>query len=69
MSVDSIYVNEAYDSKTMENDISLIKLSSDIVFSEDLQPVCAPDPDNLYTYSKSICSGWGTLVSGLLPSS
>jgi secreted trypsin-like serine protease len=64
MSVSNIIVHEAYSSRTMENDISLVQLTADIVFSEDLQPVCAPDPENLYTYSKSACSGWGTLRSG-----
>jgi secreted trypsin-like serine protease len=64
MNVESIIVHESYSSRTMQNDISLVRLSSDIVFSEDLQPVCAPDPDNLYTYAKSVCSGWGTLRSG-----
>jgi secreted trypsin-like serine protease len=64
MEVSNIFVHDGYSSSTMQNDISLVKVASDIVFSEDLQPVCAPDPVNLYTYSKSACSGWGTLESG-----
>jgi hypothetical protein len=64
LDVEKIVQNSGYNSRTMENDVSVIKVASDIVFNENVGPVCAPDPDNLYTYYKSQVSGWGTLVSG-----
>jgi secreted trypsin-like serine protease len=64
LSVDVIKSHESYNSRTYENDISLVKLTEDIVFSEDVRPVCAPDPANDYVYYKSQCSGWGSLSSG-----
>jgi secreted trypsin-like serine protease len=59
-----IKMHENYNSRTYVNDISLVKVTTDIVFSQDVQPVCAPDPDNNYVYYKSQCSGWGTVSSG-----
>jgi secreted trypsin-like serine protease len=64
LNVASIFVHTGYDSRTMQNDISLIKTATPIVFSADVQPVCAPDPANQYVYYKSQCSGWGTVSSG-----
>jgi trypsin len=64
LDVASIISHEAYNRRTFVNDISLIQLSTDIAFSADVQPICAPDPDDLYTYRKSQCSGWGTTSSG-----
>jgi secreted trypsin-like serine protease len=64
LDVSEIVVHPDYNTRTMQNDISLVRVASPITFSEDLQPVCAPDADNLYTYAKSVCSGWGTLESG-----
>jgi Trypsin len=57
--------HENYNSRTYANDVSVVKVTTDIVFSEDVQPVCAPDPVNDYVYYKSQCSGWGTTSSGL----
>jgi Trypsin len=59
-----IIIHENYNSRTSENDVSVIKVATDIVFSEDVAPVCAADAANDYAYYKSQCSGWGTIVSG-----
>jgi secreted trypsin-like serine protease len=66
LDVELIKMHESYNSKTYANDISLVKVAQDIIFNENVQPVCAPEPSNDYTYYKSQCSGWGTLSSGLL---
>jgi secreted trypsin-like serine protease len=62
--VASIFSHTGYNSNTMQNDISLIKVSTPIYFNQDVQAVCAPDSANLYEYRKCQCSGWGTLSSG-----
>jgi secreted trypsin-like serine protease len=64
LNVESFFVHELYNTRTSENDISVIKLASDIAFSEDVAPVCAGDSANDYVYYKSQCAGWGSLVSG-----
>jgi len=64
LDVERITSHPDYNSNTYENDISLVKVTTDIVFSEDVAPVCAPDPANDYVYYKSQCSGWGSLRSG-----
>lgn len=65
LDVDVIKMHPDYNSRTYENDISLVKVTTDIVFSEDVAPVCAPDPANDYVYYKSQCAGWGSLSSGM----
>jgi secreted trypsin-like serine protease len=62
--VNSIFVHEDYRFRTHENDISVIKTSLGIVFSVQIQPICAPDPAVTYHYSLSQVSGWGTVDSG-----
>jgi secreted trypsin-like serine protease len=64
LDVDSIFVHENYNSNTMENDISVVKLATAIQFNENVTAACAPDPADLYEYRKCQCSGWGTVNSG-----
>jgi secreted trypsin-like serine protease len=64
LSVSGIFSHANYDSNTMQNDISLVKLATPVTLNENVQPVCAPDPDDLYEYRKCQCSGWGTITSG-----
>lgn len=64
LDVDSIHSNPSYNPIRLTNDVSLIKVSTPIQFSADLQPVCGPDRSSDYHYRKSVCSGWGTIVSG-----
>lgn len=64
LDVASIFVHESYNSRTMQNDVSLIKVATPITFTEDIQPICAPEPTDDYHYRKCQCSGWGTVNSG-----
>jgi secreted trypsin-like serine protease len=64
LDVASIHVHEDYNSNTMQNDVSVIKLATPIQLNENVQPVCAPDGADLYAYRKCQCSGWGTVASG-----
>jgi trypsin len=66
LDVEAIYIHENYVDQVTEyyNDISVVKLATAIQLSENVWPICAPDPDNDYAYQKSQCSGWGTLYSG-----
>jgi len=41
-----------------------MKLSEKIQFTENIQPVCAPDSDETYSWQKAVVSGWGDTTSG-----
>jgi len=64
LDVQAIFMHENYNTRTLQNDIALIKVTAPISFNENIQPVCAPDPMDLHVYQKTVCSGWGTLTSG-----
>jgi secreted trypsin-like serine protease len=64
LNVERIIVHSGYNSRTMVNDISLIKTATDVALSQDVAPVCAPEGTDQYQYRLSQCSGWGTLTSG-----
>lgn len=64
LDVVSLKLHENYNSRTSANDVALIKTATDIAFSAEVAPVCAPETGNDYVYYKSQCSGWGSLVSG-----
>jgi len=64
LDVEAIISHPDYNRQTFENDIALIKVTASIAFSPDLQPICAPEPTDLYQYLKTVCSGWGTESSG-----
>ena len=41
------------------NDIGLIKLATPIEFSENVRPICLPDPTNKYEHEEVQLAGWG----------
>ena len=54
-----------YNSGTMENDYSILTLSSPVTFSRQMAPVCLPaDTSVLYTGKMATVTGWGTTSSG-----
>ena len=57
--VDDIVYTD-FNKDTFENDIALLKLNADIVYSDATRPVCLPEAGNLYTHRKAIIAGWGT---------
>lgn len=64
LDVERIFIHEGYNSRTYVNDISLIKVVQTIMFTQDIQPICASDDALNYNHRKCQCSGWGTLSSG-----
>ncbi|XP_068231253.1 transmembrane protease serine 9-like [Palaemon carinicauda] len=64
--VSQIIVHPQYSSKTFDNDMALLKLSSPISFPSDnkIAPVCLPDAGNAYDNVDAIITGWGTTSSG-----
>ena len=49
----------------INNDIALLRLSTDVVFNDNVVPACLPtDPNQLYVDQQAVVSGWGTTSFG-----
>lgn len=60
--VESIIVHENYASHKHDDDIAVVKLSSPVLFSENLHRVCLPDATfQVLPKSKVFVTGWGAL--------
>jgi len=65
VSLSAIAVHPDYSSSTLENDFSVLTLSSPVTFSQEVSPACLPgDLSQDYTGQVATVSGWGTLSSG-----
>lgn len=56
---DTVIVHPNYDSKTLENDLALIKLRQPVPYREDIQPICLPGLDEDFTGLDGYATGWG----------
>ncbi len=55
-----VHVHEYYGQMfSSHNDIALIRLKSPIEFTDDVQPVCPPQPTESYIGKTAVVSGWG----------
>jgi trypsin len=59
-----------YSSRTLRNDIALVKLSRSITYSDEVSPICLPaTTDSKVVYNKKlVLSGWGVDETRDLPS-
>jgi len=53
-----------YNSGTTDYDFAIIKLSSELSFSNKVMPACLPDSSTNYDAVSAVVSGWGTTSSG-----
>ncbi|XP_062055239.1 transmembrane protease serine 11G-like [Lepus europaeus] len=67
--VQSIIVHENYAAHKHEDDIAVVKLSTPVLFSEDVRRVCLPNATfEVLPQSKVFVTGWGALkVNGPFP--
>ncbi|KAG6465621.1 hypothetical protein O3G_MSEX015271 [Manduca sexta] len=66
-SVEIIIIHEGYDSVQISNDVSVIKVTSDIEFKDRVQPIQLPDEDT-DAGADVVLSGWGRLsYPGIYP--
>lgn len=56
---DTVIVHPDYESKTLENDLALIKLKKPVPFREDIQPICLPAVNEDFTGLDGYAAGWG----------
>lgn len=58
--VQSIIIHENYAAHKHDDDIAVVKLSSPVLFSEDVHTVCLPDATfEVLPKSKVFVTGWG----------
>lgn len=64
-----IVVHENYTRRNLRNDIAVIRLKTAVDFTENIQPICLPDPIQIRKITtkqskRCIVSGWGHSDSG-----
>merc|ERR1719411_2366097 len=65
VSLSKITDHPQYNSNTIDNDFSILTLSSPVSLTTKVSPACLPgDTSKLYDGSKATVSGWGTTSSG-----
>merc|ERR1712126_69134 len=65
VTISAINDHPNYNSGTLDNDYSILTLSSPVTFSTNVAPVCLPAAtSNLYVGSVATVTGWGTTSSG-----
>jgi hypothetical protein len=58
-------MHEAYNNKTFENDIAILKTSQPVRFSQSVQPACLPASRGInYENEVATVTGWGTIYFG-----
>ncbi|XP_065073053.1 CLIP domain-containing serine protease B15-like [Ochlerotatus camptorhynchus] len=64
--IQCIIRHQSFDSKTLVNNIALIRLNRDILFEDHIQPICLPITNSLrhLTLDKYIISSWGDTELG-----
>ncbi|XP_073669818.1 transmembrane protease serine 9-like [Paramisgurnus dabryanus] len=70
MTVSEIIKHPNFNRNTYDNDITLLHLSSPVVFTDYIKPVCLPAIDStFYNGTSSWVTGWGNIATGVpLPS-
>lgn len=64
-SVTKIVVHPRFNSKTFDNDIALLKLSSNVTFTDYIRPVCLAASNSEYSAGRECwVTGWGSLKTG-----
>ncbi|ROT72255.1 CUB-serine protease [Penaeus vannamei] len=66
MEIAEIVNHPSYDSNTLDNDIALIRLKTEIQFPSDnkIAPVCLPTAGEMYDSVDATITGWGAQQEG-----
>jgi len=64
--ISNVYDHPQYDDQTMDNDMSLLKVRSQIVYGQTISPVCLPFAyaNDDFSGTTVSASGWGTTSQG-----
>ena len=65
ISIERIITRDDYNENTINNDIAILRLSSEVKFNENIVPACLPTDSSLtYVGQRATVSGWGTTLEG-----
>jgi len=62
--VERVIKRSDYNENDVNNDIAILKLSSDVVFNNNVVPACLPTDTRTYAGYNAYVSGWGTTSEG-----
>uniref|UniRef100_A0A8B9HBC5 Transmembrane serine protease 15 n=1 Tax=Astyanax mexicanus TaxID=7994 RepID=A0A8B9HBC5_ASTMX len=63
--VDQVIMNPRYNRRTKESDIALIHLQTKVNFTDYIQPICLPHPDQQFAPGRRcFVAGWGRMTEG-----
>jgi len=62
--IEKVFIRNDFVKRTFNNDIALIKLTREIIFNDDIRPVCLPGSDRSYNGHNTTVVGWGKLKEG-----
>jgi Trypsin. len=62
--VAAIKIHPDFSTKTLENNIALLKLSSNIDYDDHIRPICLADWNVEYDSDNCIVTGWGRDSAG-----
>merc|ERR1719300_165267 len=63
--VERVIKRTDYDTSSINNDIAILRLSSEVQFNDNVIPACLPsDATQQYTGRQAVVSGWGTTSEG-----
>lgn len=58
----NIYIHESYNSRTLVNDIAVIRISPSVSFTNQVSPICLPSDDNELAGGTPVhVTGWGNV--------
>jgi len=60
-----VIIHPEYDRRTVNNDIALLRIESDIRFNDNVQPICLPERGTTYAGIEAVVSGWGSQKYGM----
>ncbi len=60
--ISKMILHEKFDRKTIENDIAILKLDKEIIYSDKILPICLPDLNSRgdYLNRDALIAGWGS---------
>jgi len=56
-----VIIHPNYNHMTLDNDLALIELDSDVEYERHIQPICLPEKDTDFVGSEAYVSGWGVM--------
>ena len=65
ITLSKIFIHPQYNSKTIDNDIALVKLSKPVKYTKYIRPACIPaSGSKVKAGADAFVSGWGTTSEG-----